>query len=225
MLKLLVAGCVVFALSAGLGLSSPLDGKATYDLLFRNGTLDTLSRNTTLIYTRSVQNTLKPETVDRDTGDVALSLREGDSDREIAQLEFRQEDKHRSLGVFPASVGNPMIMFFYEAVVRDMAESAGGSPFYIRNRVKEALVTPSDVEPGEAVVNGVRVKTQTVRLVPFAKDPNRERMKGFGDLTLSVTMSDAVPGWYVSLVAEAAPEGSAPVYRMAVEYQGTEAAQ
>ena len=29
-------------------------------------------------------------------------------------------------------------------------------------------------------------------------------MQGFGDLELRVTMSEAVPGWYMSLVAEAA---------------------
>ena len=28
-------------------------------------------------------------------------------------------------------------------------------------------------------------------------------MKGFGDLELRVTMSEDVPGWYMSLVAEA----------------------
>ena len=43
-----------------------------------------------------------------------------------------------------------MIMYFVETVTRDMGESAGGSVFYIRNRIKEALVTPTEAVAGEA---------------------------------------------------------------------------
>jgi hypothetical protein len=111
---------------------------------------------------------------------------------------------------FPASVGNPMIMYFYESVVRDMAETAGGSPFYIRNRVKDALVRPAEILEGEAEFQGRRVATRTIVLRPFADDPNRARMRGFGDLELRVTMSEAVPGWYLSLVAEAPDAAGSP---------------
>ncbi|WP_306116063.1 MULTISPECIES: hypothetical protein [unclassified Roseovarius] len=212
---------VAGVLAAGVALASEIDGEATYDLLFRDGTLDQVDRDTALVYQRNVTNTLKPDAAERDTGQIALSFRE--SQQEMAQLEFRQDEKHRALGVFPASVGNPMIMYFYETVVRDMAEAAGGSPYYIRNRVKEALVQPSDIEEGETVLDGKTVPTRTIRLYPFKGDPNQDRMKGFGTLELAVTMSDAVPGWYISLVAEAAEAGS-PVYRSEVLFDRLEAA-
>lgn len=183
------------------GWANTLDGTQTYDLLFKNGTLDTIDRAVELVYTREVTNTLDVPSGARDTGDIALTFRGGTA--EMVMLEFRQDEKHRSLGTFPASVGNPMIMYFYETVVRDMAASAGGSPFYIRNRVKEALVQSSEVEFGEAIFDGKTVQTQTVRMYPFSGDPNIDRMQGFGDLELRVTMSDEVPGWYMSLVAEA----------------------
>lgn len=213
---------VVFAmfLATGLAVAAPLDGEKTYDMLFRNGTLDQIDRASALVYRREVTNALKPEAGIRDTGDVTLSFREGNKD--IALLEFWQEDKHRALGTFPASVGNPMIMYFYETVVRDMAEAAGGSPFYIRNRVKEALVQSSEITEGQAVVDGKTVPTRTIRMYPFEGDPNSERMKGFGDLELRVTMSDAVPGWYMTLVAEAA-EGA--VYRSELSFQRLDEAQ
>jgi hypothetical protein len=66
------------------------------------------------------------------------------------------------------------------------------------------LIQPSDVEVGEAQFDGRVIKTQTIRLYPFEGDKNQDRMKGFGDLELRVTMSDEVPGWYLSFVAEAA---------------------
>ena len=138
----------------------------------------------------------------------------------VATLEFRQDGKHRNLGSFPASVGNPMIMVFYESVIRDMAETAGGSPFYIRNRVKEALVQPAEIETGEAEFAGETVATRTVTLRPFLDDPNRDRMMGFGDLELRVTMSDAVPGWYLSLVAEApGAQGTEEGYVSALRFE------
>lgn len=199
---------LVLAFCASTVIAAPLDGEETYDMLFRNGTLDQIDRDAELVYRRDVSNTLKPDMATRDTGDIALSFREGDAP--LALLEFRQDGKHRSLGTFPASVGNPMIMYFYETVVRDMAEAAGGSPFYIRNRVKDALIAASDVQVGEAMIAGKTVATKTIVMTPFADDPNKERMKGFGDLELRVTMSDAVPGWYMSFVAEAS-EGA--VYR------------
>lgn len=207
-------------LSASTALASPLAGDKAYDMLFRDGTLDQIDRGAELVYRREVSNALNPDADARDTGDIALSFREGSAT--MAALEFRQDDKHRALGAFPASVGNPMIMFFYESVVRDMAEAAGGSPFYIRNRVKNALIQTSDIEYGEAIVDGKTIATRTIRMYPFAEDPNQARMRGFGDLELRVTMSEEVPGWYMSLVAEAA-EGE--VYRSELHFDRIEDTQ
>lgn len=190
------------AISAGLAIASPLAGDKSYDMLFRTGTLDQIDRDAELVYRRAVASTLKPDAEGRDTGDIALSFRKGEAP--LVLLQFRQAGKHKALGSFPASVGNPMIMYFYETVVRDMAEAAGGSPFYIRNRVKDALIQSSEIEEGQAVIDGKTISTQTIRLYPFAGDPNRDRMQGFGDLELRVTMSEEVPGWYMSLIAEAA---------------------
>lgn len=217
--------CLVMALGSLPAVAGPVDGQHTYDLLFRNGTLDDVQKGAELVYRREVINTLKPEAANRDTGDIILAFQHDDA--AMAHLQFQQDTKHRSLGVFPASVGNPMIMVFYESVVRDMAESAGGSPFYIRNRVKESLIQPSDVEQGEMQIDDQIVQTQTIRLHPFKDDPNSDRMFGFGDLEMRVTMSAAVPGWYVSLVAEAPdPAGKGDIiYRSEMRFDHVVAVQ
>ena len=216
MMKRILASFLTAALMALSG-AAAAEEEAAYDLLFRDGTLDEIDRSSALVYQRQVINALRPDAADRDTGDIALSFR--DADKPLAHLRFNKDEKHRNLGVFPASVGNPIIMYFYETVVRDMAESAGGSPFYIRNRVKDALVSLSEVEPGEASVDGEVLQTKVVRLQPFANDPNRAQMQGFGDLELRVTMSEDVPGWYVSLIAEAMPTaGSDTVYRSEMRF-------
>lgn len=222
----LFATRIILAVSLGTCFAgaAPIDGEHSYDLLFKDGTLDAVERSSELIYTRDVVNELKPEAAERDTGEVSLSFPAGEE--KVARLEFRQDEKHRALGVFPSSVGNPMIMYFYETVVRDMAEAAGGSPFYIRNRVKDALIQPAVYEVGSSVIDGKTVETQTVKLYPFANDPNKARMQGFGTLELSVTMSDEVPGWYLSLVADTPDaSGQTSVYRSELLFQGLEKAE
>ncbi|MEY8828476.1 hypothetical protein AB9K34_08655 [Sedimentitalea sp. XS_ASV28] len=196
-------------------------GPETYDLLFKNGTLDDFSRDHRLVYDRKVQNSLKPETEERDTGQIVLSLVDGQVPE--AQLKFTHDDKYRNLGSFPASVGNPIIMYFVETVVRDMAETAGGSPYYIRNRVKEALVQPAEVDRGQAVIANETVNTIDVTMHPFRDDPNAARMQGFDRLAMTVSMSEDAPGWYLSLSAQVpGADGDEPVYSSVMTFDRTE---
>ena len=213
---------VAMALTA-TGAPAQDDKREAHELLFRDGTLDNIAADNALVYSRDVSNALSPETAERDTGEIALSIADAEDDTATATLEFRQDGKERVLGQFPASVGNPMIMYFYETVVRDMAETAGGSPFYIRNRIKESLIQPAIVEEGSTTWKGRSVPTTSVRIAPFATDPNKDRMRGFGDLKLEVTMSDEVPGWYLSLQAEARPEQAAEsTYRSVLTFEALE---
>ncbi|NVO23124.1 hypothetical protein [Donghicola mangrovi] len=221
MRKKLVSLALLCALAAPVQ-AAMIDGNALYETLFRSGTLEGVTTGSHLVYTRTVTNAAKPETATRDTGTVVLTLEQGDA--LMANLEFRQEEKHRSLGSFPASVGNPMIMYFAETVARDMAETAGGSPFYIRNRLKESLVSAADLTEGQAQLDGTEIAVKTVVLHPFANDPNRGRMNGFEDLELIVAMSDAVPGYYLSLTA-ATPEGSPAGYHSETRFTAVEAAR
>lgn len=198
----------------------------TYALLFRNGTLDTVEDG--IRYGREVKNTAMPEAAARDTGTISIAFEppEGDTPR-MARLSFVQDGRSKGIGSFPASVGNPVIMYFVESVIRDMAETAGGSPFYIRNRVKEALVESAQIETVEVMLDGAPVTAQAVTMRPFAGDPNIDRMKGFGDLALTVTMSEEVPGWYYSLDARTAPRdgaGSETDYRSVMTFAGSDAA-
>lgn len=222
MMQSLITACALALCTAAAAPAATLGGEQSYDLLFREGTLDEIDDEKVLIYDRKVSSALKPEAEERDTGRIKLAF-EVDAAK-MARLTFHRDGKHRALGAFPASVGNPMIMYFYETVVRDMAEATGGSPFYVRNRVKDALIQPSEMENGEAEVDGQTVPVTTITLRPFTDDPNRDRMQGFGDLELRVTMSEQVPGWYLSLTAEAEGAGG-PVYSSELVFQGLEDAQ
>ncbi|ETX14229.1 hypothetical protein OCH239_03940 [Roseivivax halodurans JCM 10272] len=180
-------------LGAGAVVAAEEGGPSAYDRIFVNGTLDEVPADRTLVYDRSITNGFDPEP--EEDGRIELSI-EG----EMARLTLRRDGRHRVLGEFPAGVGNPIIMYFVETVVRDVAEAAGGNPFYIRNRMKEALL-----EAGE--VRDVPGATE-VTLHPFADDPNAARMQGFDALTLSAVMSPEVPGLYQTLSASIPETGT-----------------
>jgi hypothetical protein len=82
----------------------------------------------------------------------------------------------RRIGPFPVSGGDPALTFFLETTAGDMAALTGGSPFYIRNRLKDALFRAGEVrhESGATVVV----------FAPFRADRNGDRMMGFQTLEL-----------------------------------------
>lgn len=193
-------------------LANPLRAGETYDLIFRQGTLTDLPITRVLEYDRQVEVHSNLEYGARHTGSVQLNFEPDD----MARLRFRKDGKHQNLGTFPATVGNPIIMYFVETVLRDVAHEAGGSPFYIRNRIKEALVTKVPIKDVTVRIGGSDVAAKQITLRPFETDKNRDRMGVYGDLALTFTMSDEVPGWYSSLVASAPGKDGAVGYTNAL---------
>lgn len=96
---------------------------------------------------------------------------------------------------FPLSAPNPVLLFFLENVVRNVAVATGGSPFYIRNRLRATLA--------EAEAEG------TVVLHPFATDPNAARLGDFATLALTLRFDPADPARLLELKADTAagPQG------------------
>lgn len=113
-------------------------------------------------------------------------------------LSLRASDgKPQDVASFPAGGSNPMLLFFLENVVRIVAAQTGGSPYYIRNRIKDALLS-SDAAAGP---DGRAVVT----LHPFASDPNRARLGDFADLALSLALDPDRPGQLLDLKADTGP--------------------
>ena len=54
---------------------------------------------------------------------------------------------------FPAGGANPVLLYFLETTVRDLRRATGGSPYYIRNRMREALVA-ADLGAGRRSAGG-----------------------------------------------------------------------
>jgi hypothetical protein len=189
----LVLAWLLVSLGASAG-----QAEDSYALLFKEGTLDTVPRTATLAYERSVSAPGDRALETRSSGTVKLAFAPDD----MIDLNFDSENRTRRVGTFPANVGNPLIMYFLETVVKDLASFAGGSPYYIRNRIKASLLEQRPVRELEVPLEGEDVSSRSVVLYPFKDDPASDRMRGVETLALTVTVSEHVPGWYYSLKAE-----------------------
>lgn len=193
----------LFSLVLGLCLlSAPSFAEETYETFFREGALAGLHDGETVTYSTRISGWSAPAPSSQPVKvrEESLSLTVSGADVEMNRL---RDGVDQSIGTFPVSVGNPVIMYFLETTLRDMAGQAGGSPFYIRNRIKDALLRSAERETVTVPYDGGEITAQRATIRPFATDKARENMGGFADLALAVTVSEEAPGWYVSLTASA----------------------
>lgn len=191
------------ALAGALGaqnLGAQEASSRAFDLVFRTGTLDGLPEGTELRYAG-------PQASEgAASGDGWRSLTVGLAPGGRAVVEGIEDDTAaRVIGNFDAGVGNPLAMVFLESTVNAVAEATGGSPFYIRNRIRDAMAGPGQVQDAVAEWRGAEVAATEVVLQPFAADAHRAELGPFADLEIRVVVSDAVPGWYRSISAEVPP--------------------
>jgi hypothetical protein len=199
---------VAVTLAGALGQAGTLGAQEAspraFELVFRTGTLDGLPEGTELRYA----GTQAPEGA---PGDGWRSLVVGLAPGGRAVVEGVEDDAAaRVIGNFDAGVGNPLAMVFLESTVTAIAEATGGSPFYIRNRIRDAMAGPGEVQEAVAQWEGAEVAATEIVLLPFVADAHRAELGAFADLEIRVVVSDQVPGWYRSISAEVPAAGTPP---------------
>lgn len=141
-------------------------------------------------------------------GSIVLMAGAATAEGRSLSVVIKADGRQTELSDFPASGGNPVLMVFLESTVRSMAAISGGSPFYIRNRIKDAFRSGGTLVEVEHAFGGRQIMAQEVTFQPFLTDPNRARMGAFADLTLRFVVSDGVPGHFLLLTADTPEPGS-----------------
>lgn len=175
-------------LARALGLAAGLAGSVSAACAGEAGDLVMTDRGpwqltAPLTWTMTHEGPAAPGFLPIRNGQVSLLQQTDPADgRPVLMIEQQTDGRTRRIGPYPTSGGDPAVVFFLENAARDVAALTGGSPFYIRNRIKDALFRGGEVTRGDGRV--------TVTLHPFASDPNLSRLHGFETLQLRFVMGD-----------------------------------
>jgi hypothetical protein len=217
MRKMLVAVLVI------VGLSGPARADPVTEALFAEGIFDDLQAGHQIAYSHTRRGDTAPDFLPVTDGHIAIAAGQAADGTRSLSLTIKADGRLREIEDFSASGGNPVLMVFLESAVRSMATISGGSPFYIRNRIKDALRQGGDVTDAAQDFGGGTVAARTVTLYPFANDPNSDRMGAFAGLSLRFVISDAVPGRLLLLSADTPEPASG--YHETITLTGVEAGQ
>lgn len=162
-------------------------------LLFEVPALADVPTGATLVYRFEHTGTRGPTSAPAESR-IELSLRpDGASGRDAAIETVTDGGRHRA-GSFPSGVGNPVLLVVLERDVTEMARQLGGSPYYIRNRIREAIgasapAAPTRLRYGDREVEGWRIEAS-----PFAQDRHRDKLGDQAAKRYTFVISEAVPG-------------------------------
>lgn len=189
--KMLTATMIAAAISG----TARASDQTPLDLMFYTPHFETTDRNAELSYIHTRRSGL-PQRVGPDLENrISVALQsEGDDIETVVTLDT--DGAARRLDRFQGVPGNPILMVFMETLVGSISRATGGSPFYLRNRIKDSFAN------GDVVSVGDR---STITLQPFENDRNRERMGPFADMTISMELDRGQPGMFAFLVAKTEP--------------------
>lgn len=174
------------------------------DRLFATPHLAMLSADQPLAYRHLRRSTVDGTPADLDE---VITLNLG-ADGAHVLVTMDAEGKPRP-SAFRGMTGNPILMVFLESVVRTVGQATGGSPFYLRNRIKEAMRDGMGEETVKADLGGSELAAHRIELRPFENDRHARDLGRFADLELSFILAEAAPGTFLSLAAKA---GDPPAY-------------
>ena len=132
---------------------------------------------------------LKIEDIDKDgKKNIALKVYTGERARE--------EQKVTEITI------NPMFVVAMQQAVSSYKLVAGGDFSYLKHTFSMALKDTAKIDPVKIDYNGKTVDGFKIGIVPFVKDPNVAKMKGYETSAFTFVVSDNVPGEIVEFLTE-----------------------
>lgn len=193
-MKLILTAVVCLCLAAQV---LPTAASPETDLLFATRHFSGASEDASLIYRRD--RMIKPwqgkEAVN--SGErIDLTLGVGEDGKRYVDIVVDPEGRAQRYDRFVNVPGNPMLMVFLEGITRTLAEWTGGSPHYIRNRIRAALA--NDIVQRSDDLGRILLQVR-----PFDAEPDKRRLGPFEGLELSFTVDRESIGMLVSMAARA----------------------
>lgn len=169
------------------------------ELFFERPYLSNVAVGTTLTYAyKHVTAEAKLGDSFEETLEMKVAAPADDPTKRIADVLIHRGSKEGEAGPFPTMNGNPIALILLERDVKELAQLTKGSPFYLRNRVREHL-SSGTVTPARFSFDGREVEGWKLTMLPFAEDPNKDKLLELVGRRYEFLFSDAVPGGLYSI--------------------------
>ena len=188
-------------LAATLGMPA-LAGPAS-ERVFSRTALEQIADDQQAIYTHVRTGEVRP----LENGEIRVTVKAGTNNAREAVVTMGETGQLRPVSKWPASSGNPILPIFLESTLRTVAEATGGSEFYIRNRIKDALGSAGTIEDTELELNGKVISATEITFEPFVNDKNRARLGDYAGLKMIFVVSETLPGDIVRFSAVTGADG------------------
>ncbi|QIB35346.1 hypothetical protein [Ancylobacter pratisalsi] len=212
------AGVLALALAAMPAVAAP-SAKA---LFFDAPYLSSVAPGTTLNYT--YKHMASEERLGQsfdETMAMDVEAAPEDAAGRVVDVAITRGTQESEAGPFPTMNGNPIALVLLEREVREMAQLTKGSPFYLRNRLREHLAS-GKVEPASFEYDGKKVEGWRMTMVPFADDPNKDKLAELAGRHYEFLFSDAVPGGLYSInVVTPKADGAGNIIETSLTLTGT----
>ena len=151
-----------------------------------------------------------------------LLAKQADGSCCAATAQFLQGERRLALPEIPSAQGNPVILYFLERDVREMSRLTKGQSSYFRKRIRMAAYQGATLEDTRVDFHGKSVPAQRISLAPYLDDPLRERFEKLAAKQYVFTLSPAVPGGVVSILAHVSgTDADVPLLAEALWLDGT----
>lgn len=182
--------------------AAPDKGPTAVDLLFNTKHLDSVKKGDVVNYKfkREVQDMRNGGDPFED--DIVIKITgETPENAKNVKLNIFTGDRARAGIETPGMTGNPMLIWQLNRCVASYSKVAGGSPMYLKGKIREALGKDAKVETAQFEIDGKTVDGHKVTIVPFANDPAKNRMNGYENSIMEFLVSNQVPGYLYAMKA------------------------
>lgn len=181
--------------SMGMGLAAQAAEPSPFSqaeiLVFTDRHLANLQPPTALRYEYVKSGALEPGFTDSVRIDVSRS---GAACCQV-KGQFLSGPRMLDLPVIDGAEANPVILYFLERDVREMARlTSRKTGNYFRNRIRRAMVDEAQVTDTTIRWQGRQLPAQEVRLTPYDNDPARSRYERYAKKTYTFVLARDVPG-------------------------------
>ena len=211
----------VMLLLPGLGMAAPVS--EAEQVMFLDDHLANVTRSETLEYRIVSSGTLDAPYTSRAAVAVRLAK---DAKAKTATSDCFDGPHQVNLPPAEDAHGNPVVLCFLEAAVRDMKRRTGGAQAFFRRRIRMALAEAAQVQSVQFEFDGRQVSGTQIRVRPYRNDPMRERLKNFDEVLFVLTFSSQIPGSVYQIRSEVAGrDGGAPAILEVLTFSGVGAFQ